>query len=336
VPTRRATTEHAHILSFARVLIATADDGVANFLDEHLREWGFAGHRVRDGHEALALLTEGDAPRIVLLDATLPQSSGMEVAAQIRRREGRRLVWTVLLEDEVDAGKIAQARDAGIDDILLKPVDALELRVRVSVADRVQALMNQLHAQTAAAYFHEQHDKLTGLWNRDTVLRLLFTETDRSQRLKSPLALVVIDLDYFGKINNDYGHDAGDKILKELTKRLRRFLRSYDLIGRLGEDEFLVALPGCTSQEALSLARRVKRSVLSRPFTVGRELLTVTASVGIAHSDGRSPLVVLKEAEQALASAKRAGRNCEREYAPEQTRETPKAEMWVMPSVSTR
>ena len=311
---QRAVSAPPSILSFSRILVASEDSEATESLDRKLRGWGYTPLRAADGADALRLMLESDAPRIAILDNNLPTIPGVEVAAEVRRREARRTTWMLLLCDQADASTIANASDAGVDDLVLKPVDGTDLKIRLSVAERVQALMNQLDSQANAARFHAEHDNLTGVWSRESLLRMLFSETDRVQRMQTPLALVLLDLDHFSRINHDYGYDAGDKILKELAKRLRRYLRSYDLIGRCGEDEFLIALPGCTSEEACTLAQRVKRRVLQRPFAVGRVLITVTASAGIADSFGRSPLVVLREAEKALASAKQHGRNREERF----------------------
>ena len=164
------------------------------------------------------------------------------------------------------------------------------------------------------ASVHISQDPLTGLWNRESLLSLLFSETDRVQRLGTPLAFLLLDLDRFGRINGEFGYNVGDKVLQEFANRLRRYLRSYDLIGRSGDDEFLIALPGCNSLQVLHLAGRVRTILLQRPFAAGCDLINLTASIGIAHGRGRSPLVALREVEQALADAKRDGRNCEREY----------------------
>jgi two-component system, cell cycle response regulator len=308
------------VLSFTRILIASDDESTAAFLDLHLREWGYVPYRAADGREALQILTEGESPRIAILDIDLPGLSGVEVASEVHAREGTRSVWTVLLCDHVDGATIAHARDAGVDDLVVKPLDTTDLRIRVGVAERVQMLAAQLDLQTRAANFHAQHDNLTGLWNREALLRMLFAETDRVQRLKTPLALVLLDLDHFGRLNETYGYEAGDGILKELARRFRRYLRTYDLIGRCGDDEFLIALPGCTSEQAVALARRVKRGILGRPFPARPgespdELVGITASTGISHSLGRTPLVVLHEAERALHLAKNSGRNCERQFS---------------------
>jgi two-component system, cell cycle response regulator len=194
-------------------------------------------------------------------------------------------------------------------------VDISDLRLRLRVAERVQALTAQLDEQTRAVRFHASHDSLTGLWNRESLLNLLFPETDRVQRMRTPLSLLLLDLDHFASINSEFGYETGDKILQELANRFRRFLRSYDLIGRCGEDEFLLALPGCTADQAASMALRLKQTVLRKPFPAGRDLITLTASMGIAQSKGRSPLVVLREVERALREAKASGRDAIREYS---------------------
>ncbi|WP_164981462.1 GGDEF domain-containing protein [Silvibacterium dinghuense] len=175
--------------------------------------------------------------------------------------------------------------------------------------------MRQLDHQHRTARFHAEHDALTGLWNREALLRLLHTETDRAQRQGSPVALVLLDLDHFSQVNLDFGYEAADKILQELAGRFRRHLRSYDLVGRCGEDEFLFALPASSSEEAAHFTARLRQSIFGKPFFIGRDELTISASVGIAHSVGRSPMVVLREAERALASAKAGGRNRQQLYS---------------------
>ncbi|HEX3472085.1 MAG TPA: diguanylate cyclase [Silvibacterium sp.] len=296
------------------ILIASADAEATAQLKDALSEWRYPVQFVSDGVAGLKVLTGQTPPSIALIDAGLPMLSGIELAAEVKRRAKKRPAWTMLMSEQVDIATVASATDAGIDDLLLKPVDVFDLRVRLRVAERVQALASELDEKTDAVQFHASHDSLTGLWNRESLLNLLFPETDRVQRMRTPLALLLLDLDHFSSVNIDYGYEAGDKILQELANRFRRFLRSYDLIGRCGEDEFLIALPGCTSEQALAMAIRVKKTILQKPFAAGRDMLTLTASMGTAQSGGRSPLVVLREAERALAEAKRNGRNAILEF----------------------
>jgi two-component system, cell cycle response regulator len=291
------------------ILIASADVETVGRLRGALEEWGHGVQAVGDGVEGLRVLTGERPPAVALIDCSLPGLNGIELAAEVKRRARKRPAWMMLLCARVDAATVASATDAGIDDLLLKPVDMSDLRVRLRVAERVQALMGQLDEQTNAVRFHASHDSLTGLWNRESLLNLLFPETDRVQRMRTPLTLLLMDLDHFGSVNAEHGYEAGDRILQELANRFRRFLRSYDLIGRMGEDEFLIALPGCTSEQALAMAVRLRKTILGKPFAAGRDMITLTASMGIAQSKGRSPLVVLREVERAVAEAKRSGRN---------------------------
>jgi diguanylate cyclase (GGDEF)-like protein len=312
-----------------RILLATAHRDLALRLTAILTRLPYAVQTAEDGSEALKVLLGIDPPEIALLDSALPVQSGLKLAAELRRRAQRKQTWIMLLSSAADPATITAASNAGIDDLLLCPaadddqsidqsipddVREADLRIRLSVASRVQQLGHQLQAQIQAAGFHATRDHLTGLWNRESLLSLLFPETDRVQRMGTPLGFLLLDLDNFAAINAEYGQEAGDTLLMELASRIRRYMRSYDLIGRCGDDEFLVALPGCNTAQSLQLASRIRTVVLRPPFSAGRDMVTLTASIGLAQSRGRSPLVVLREAERALADAKREGRNCEHEY----------------------
>jgi diguanylate cyclase (GGDEF)-like protein len=158
-----------------------------------------------------------------------------------------------------------------------------------------------------AALLNSQNDHLTGVYNRETILAMLFRETDRVQRMKSSLCMILFDIDDFGHWNSRLGADACDDLLCQVVGRTTRLLRSYDLLGRPGMDEFLVALPGCTAINAVMLSERLRLDVFSPPFRVGSDSIRLSACFGIASSQGRSPVVVLREAEQALRLAKEAG-----------------------------
>jgi two-component system, cell cycle response regulator len=298
-----------------RILIVSADEETTAELKDTLHGWGYPVQVASDGSEGGRVLTGQTSPGIALIDAALPSIGGIELVAEVRRRTRKSPAWTMLMSAQVDKDTVASASEAGVDDLLLKPVDTMDLRMRLRVAERVQTLRSDLEEQTKAVRFHASHDNLTGLWNRESMLNQLFPETDRVQRMRTPLTLLLLDLDRFSSVNIEYGYETGDKILRELANRFRRFLRSYDLIGRCGEDEFLIALPGCTSEQTLSMAVRLNQTVLQKPFSAGRDALTLTASMGIAQSKGRSPLVVLREVERALQDAKASGRNAIREYS---------------------
>lgn len=297
-----------------RVLLACSDPSLATYLTELLKTWHYAVEVAENGAAALRRMQSAAPPEIGLLDIGLAVPGGVEIAWTLRRSQTQLRSWIVLLTDQPGKDRVRVALEAGCDDFLLIPPPPEEMKVRLRVAERVLALQNQIQEQSAELRYRSTHDGLTGLWNREALLSLIFQETDRVQRMKTPLSLLLMDLDDFSRINHDYGYDAGDRVLTELANRFRRQLRSYDLVGRCGEDEFLFALPGCTRESAMALVQRVKEAILARPFAVNGEASTLTASFGVAGSAGRSPLVVLREAERALAEAKLDGKNCARCY----------------------
>jgi len=172
---------------------------------------------------------------------------------------------------------------------------------------RTSRLGREVDTLREAAALNAQVDGLTGVFNRTTLLSVLFRETDRVQRLNSSLTLLLFDIDDFGHWNSRLGSEACDDLLCQVVGRTARLLRSYDLLGRPGMDEFLVALPGCGVANAAMLAERLRIEVFGEPFQVDGESVRLSACFGIACSQGRSPVVVLREAEEALARAKRGG-----------------------------
>lgn len=292
-----------------RILLAEPDPIHAAKLTEMLEAMHYSVVRVESGLSALQTLQDSDAPEMALLSAKLPLMTGMEVALEIRRRMRRRQLWLMLMSDTPSADEVAMATDAGIDEFLVKPVTAAELRMRIRTGERVQNVYREISDSAAAMEFHATHDPLTGAWRREAMLDLLFQETDRVQRLRTPLCLLQMDIDRFTDLNLRHGYAMVDKLLPMVTSRLRNQLRSYDMIGRVGEDEFLIALPGCIRVHAQEQAERLRMVLSRRAFTVDGTDLHITVSFGVAESLGRSPLIALREVERALASAKLQGRN---------------------------
>lgn len=299
------------------ILLASPDAATVELLKAALEAWRYPVLLAGDGLEARTRLEASAPPEIAFLDMNLPPPGGVEIVWSLRHRQPRTRTWLALLSKRPGSDRVRAALEAGCDDLLFIPPEPDEVRVRIRIAERMLALQDQLDRQSAELHYRSTHDGLTGLWNREALLSMIFQETDRVQRMKTPLSLLLMDLDDFSRINHEYGYAAGDRALTELANRFRRQLRSYDLIGRCGEDEFLLALPGCSVDSAMKLAARIRQSILSRPFALNGEASTLTASFGVTSSGGRSPVVVLREAEQALAQAKLEGKNRARCHAPE-------------------
>ncbi len=297
------------------ILLATADSRLQGEMWALLRSWEHPVEIVADHDALLRALKRPEAAPIVILDTDLPGLRSMELLHQLQLQSARRRSWTILLTDahhSDDAADQASAQGTGVDDVLTKPLDKFELGVSLRAASRVQARYAEMADALEAASFHATRDSLTGLLNRESLLNALFQETDRTQRLGSQLVFLLIDLDHFSRINCEHGYDGGDRMLRQLASRFRRCLRSYDIIGRCGGDQFLIAILGGAHDDARSMAARLRDCVSERPFDILQATVTMTASIGIALSGGRSPLVVLREAELALSRAKLAGGACAR------------------------
>jgi diguanylate cyclase (GGDEF)-like protein len=194
-----------------------------------------------------------------------------------------------------------------IDDLVPRSTEPAYWHVRVDMVMRTHQKLRELEQLREAATLNAQMDHLTGVFNRQTLISMLFRETDRVQRMKSSLCSILFDIDDFAHWNARLGIDACDELLCQVVGRTSRLLRSYDLMGRVGEDEFMIALPGCSVANAVMLTERVRMDVFCSPFRVGGESIRLSACFGIVSSEGRSPVVVLREAEQALQTAKAAG-----------------------------
>jgi two-component system, cell cycle response regulator len=160
---------------------------------------------------------------------------------------------------------------------------------------------------TAPPLPSSQQHLLAALSNRETILSSLLRETDRVQRTNSPLSILLFDIDDFAFHSTRLGPDLCDQLLCSVAGRTMRLLRTYDLFGRPGTDAFLIGLPGCNLHNAVMLAERIRTDVFGPCFQVAAEPVCLTACLGVASSQGRSPLVVLREAECALQSARENG-----------------------------
>jgi diguanylate cyclase (GGDEF)-like protein len=269
-----------------------------------------AGARVEvvlTAHASLASMATPNPPGLALLDANLPGMAMGQLLAVMRSETGSKRFPIVLISDTVTQEWIDRLQEGMIDDLILRSDEASYWQLRLDLVLRTHRQAHELDTLREAAMKNAQLDRLTGVYNREALLAMLFRETDRVQRSNSSLCLVLFDIDDFGHWNSRLGADACDELLCQVAARTTRLLRSYDLLGRPGMDEFLVALPGCSTANAVMLAERLRMEVFSSPFHVGGESIRLSACFGLASSRGRSPVVVLREAEEALERARGAG-----------------------------
>jgi two-component system, cell cycle response regulator len=298
--------------SCGTVLIAEDDAICRKILQTWLQNWGYQVIVADDGAKAWDILQQENAPQLLILDWVMPEIDGTELCRRVRERQQAPYQYILLVTANDDKQDVVRGLEAGADDYLTKPFDADELRARMRVGIRILALQEDLIQTREELRFQATHDALTGILSRGAVLDLLQRELERAVRPQTPTAILMLDVDHFKKINDTYGHLAGDLVLKEVTHRISQLVRSYDLVGRYGGEEFLIVLPDCDNNHIRQSAERIRLMVASTPILgIGAET-SVTISIGATVvTPGKT---VAKEslatADAALYRAKNGGRNC--------------------------
>jgi diguanylate cyclase (GGDEF)-like protein len=207
---------------------------------------------------------------------------------------------------------LVQGIEAGADDYITKPFNSQELRARLRAGRRILDLQHELLAAQTELEIRATHDGLTGLWNHAAIIERLAGELDRATREKTPVGVILFDLDHFKQVNDTGGHSVGDQVLRESAHRIKAVVRPYDLVGRYGGEEFLAVAPRCDLPSAAVVAERVRKAVCATPIVTpaGQLLITVSAGVSAATVENmREASVLIDDADRALYRAKELGRN---------------------------
>mgnify|MGYP005835991789 FL=1 len=295
-----------------RVLIADDSLVMRRLLQATLESWGYEVQTAADGAEALAILQQGDAPQIAILDWIMPVFTGLEICRLLRRKQDTAYIYVILLTSKSQREDIVEGMGAGADDYVVKPFDKHELEVRLRAGRRIVELQNELIQTQEALRVQALRDVLTGCWNRRAILDILYRELGRARREQRHLAVVLGDLDHFKSINDRWGHAAGDAVLQEAARRMESGIRPYDALGRYGGEEMLIVLPGCDELASLSLATRLVTELRSSPVVFGGQEIPLTGSFGVSSVPPGAVTSVeelLRAADEGLYEAKRLGRD---------------------------
>jgi two-component system cell cycle response regulator len=271
-------------------------------------------HRpVIEGDLDKAHLTARGPVDLVILNTTARNFDGLRFAAQLRSHEQTRNIPILALIDPDDKSRAIKALDIGVNDVLPRPIDPEELAARVRTQIKRKRYTDLLRSNLDQSLEAAVTDPLTGLHNRRYMAGQLEALVARAVRDGRPVSALLLDIDHFKKINDSFGHDAGDEVLREFAVRLASNVRAVDLPCRHGGEEFVVVMPETALEDAERIAERIRLHVAGAPFRVsgGREVLSVTISIGVAATSGAgdSPDHLLKRADEALYEAKATGRN---------------------------
>ena len=229
-----------------QILIADDDGVTRRFLAQMLQQCGYEVVLAHDGNHAWRTLQQPDAPYLVVLDWMMPGLDGVEVCRRLRTLEKDVSPYVILLTGMNNKKNLVQGFDAGADDYITKPFDPDELYARIRAGERIVHLQMESLAAREALRKQATYDYLTGLRNRASVLEELQRECERAPRAQSTVSVAMVDIDHFKRINDAFGHPVGDRVLSEVAKRMAAEVRSYELAGRYGGEEFLWSSPAAT------------------------------------------------------------------------------------------
>jgi two-component system cell cycle response regulator len=253
-----------------------------------------------------------DAYELVIVSLGLSEYDGLRLCSQLRSIERTRHTPILMLADLEDRERVLRGLDLGVNDYLMRPVDSNEIIARARTQVRRKRYADSLRSNVQTAMEMAVVDPLTGLNNRRYLQSHLSMLMEQCAQKGRPLCAMVLDIDFFKKVNDSRGHDAGDDILRGFAARMKRVVRGADLVCRFGGEEFVIVMPETRLAVAKLVAERVRKAVASSPFPIngGAEALPITVSVGVAESHGEeTPEALFKRADQALYLSKSSGRN---------------------------
>ena len=294
-----------------KILIVEDNPGSRRLVKLHLTAAGYEVVEAEDGELAWELF-QRESFQIVITDWMMPKLDGPGLIQNIRSVGRKSYTYIIMLTAIDEKPKVVMGLESGADEYLTKPFDRKELIARVASGERILKLEEQLVQAHHQMEILAMLDGLTGIFNRRAIEAHASAELDLARRKERPLCIILLDIDHFKAINDQYGHSVGDNTLCQLAEIFTRNLRPYDRIGRWGGDEFIVILPDTKISEAITVAKRMRNMTAETKFFLEHgEFYKVQISLGVACASGSYPslLKLVDAADQALYRAKQAGRN---------------------------
>jgi two-component system, cell cycle response regulator len=288
----------------SQVLIVDDDPAICRLLSKWLGAAGYSVAQVNSGADALAAIEES-CPNFLVTDWDMPGGiSGLELCRHVRRSNLPQYVYTVMLTARTDADAFVQALESGADDFTRKPIERAELLARLNSGSRIIELEHRLSLLAKS-------DPLTGLATKRTFQEYLEREWRRARRYRTELSCVMLDIDFFKRINDTFGHAAGDEVIRAIGRVLTESCRSTDFVGRVGGEEFCILLPETNEENAVAWAERLRARVAETRVPADGKLLSATVSLGVTQMTEATTTAAqfVDDADQCLLAAKQAGRD---------------------------
>ena len=317
---RATTTQQMGIAPNVLAKMLNGDSGRILLVDDHPRSAARILESLAKTHDAFlerdiqaALMKVAQYKfDLLIVSLSLAGADALRLCSQVRSLDRTRHLPIIILVEPGDDSRLMRALDMGVNDYLVRPIDRNEMLARVKTQIKRKRHGDFLRTRLEESVEFAITDPLTGLHNRRYMESHLRTLVDEAVAQGRPLSMLISDIDFFKKINDTYGHDAGDNVLRQFAARIRRNTRGIDLACRFGGEEFVIIMPDTELHRARQVAERLRDCIAAEPFQVNAETkIAVTASVGIAmlEKPDDTPETIFKRADNALYTAKREGRN---------------------------
>jgi two-component system cell cycle response regulator len=288
---------------------ATTAMALAGYLSDD-----YALIQVRDGAEAWDMLNHGPAIGLIITDLNMPNMSGQELLSRIRESTSPHIssLPVIIMTGAGDTKARNEAFRSGASDFITKPVDQTELKARVNVHYTLARTIRELEASRAALARQATTDPLTGLPNRRSFLQRAEECLAKFLRYKTKSSIIMLDVDLFKQVNDEYGHEAGDDLLRNMGNLLYSVVREVDTAARIGGEEFAILLPDTNRLGAATMAERLRAAVDRHDFLTrnGTHHVTISAGIATLAEDGSQSVAdLMRIADKRLYLAKQLGRN---------------------------